>query len=466
MVPMRLPLVVCAFVALCSAVPATAAAASTTLPVSRWTCTVGGEYLCNPCPEHCENVDPAYPRRVAVGVPVAFDGSLSSDDRNPGGGVFPRGPSQGPIVAYAWTFGDGGSAVGAQPTHTFATPGNYPVTLTVTDEDGEADSKTLIVEAEPAPPVARIALPGGALVSGTSLRFDGTGSTDFDGTVAEYLWSFGDGASATGPTPSHVYAAVTSAQSYQVTLTVRDDDGRSSVAAKADIVVLPPGPIARWTCSVCTGSGGQAVAGRPVTFDAAASTDDGGTGTPNGTIASYGWTFGDGGSASGITTSHAFADPGTYSVTLRVADNHNLIGAETKTVTVIAAGGSPTPPKLEPPALSSLRLTPKSPKATKAAKATVRFNLASAAAVSARLDRLDSGRRSGRRCVRPNPSNRRARRCVRAVKIAGRRLTGRQGANKVTIGSLSGRRRLIPGRYRVTLKTTAGTRTIAFRVVK
>jgi hypothetical protein len=52
------------------------------------------------------------------------------------------------------------------------------------------------------------------------------------------------------------------------------------------------------------------------------------------------------------------------------------------------------------------------------------------------------------------------------VKLAGRRLAGRQGANKATIGSLSGRRRLSPGRYRVTLKTTAGTRTIAFRVVK
>jgi chitodextrinase len=306
-------------------------------------------------------------------------------------------------------------------------------------------------------------------VSGTSLRFDGTGSSDFDGTVTQYLWTFGDGGSATGPTPSHVYAAVTSAKSYQVALTVKDDDGLSSVAAKVNIVVLPPGPIARWTCSVCTSAGGQAVAGEPVTFDATTSTDDGGTGTPNGTITNYGWTFGDGASATGITTSHAFADPGTYSVTLRVTDNDNLVAAESAAITVVAAANPPAPPPLPQPlrpALSSVRLAPKGPKAKNAAKATVTFNLAIAGAVSARLDRIDSGRRSGKRCVKPTPANRRARKCDRVVKIAGRTLAGRTGSNKTTLGSLSRGHKLIPGRYRVTLKTTAGTKTITFRVAK
>ncbi len=55
-----------------------------------------------------------------------------------------------------------------------------------------------------------------------SLTFDGTGSTDSDGTVESFAWDFGDEESGTGATPSHTY---TVADIYTVTLTVTDDDG-------------------------------------------------------------------------------------------------------------------------------------------------------------------------------------------------------------------------------------------------
>ncbi|HWN82487.1 MAG TPA: PKD domain-containing protein, partial [Candidatus Udaeobacter sp.] len=53
-------------------------------------------------------------------VPVAFDGSGSSD-------------ANGDSLNYQWSFGDGASATGATPTHTYASPGSYPVILTVSD---------------------------------------------------------------------------------------------------------------------------------------------------------------------------------------------------------------------------------------------------------------------------------------------------------------------------------------------
>ncbi|WP_165969288.1 beta-propeller fold lactonase family protein [Actinomadura sp. KC06] len=61
-------------------------------------------------------------------------------------------------------------------------------------------------------------------VSDRTVRFDGTGSADPDGTIARYDWTFGDGAALQdgGPTPTHVYRRP---GTYQATLTVTDDEG-------------------------------------------------------------------------------------------------------------------------------------------------------------------------------------------------------------------------------------------------
>jgi hypothetical protein len=50
--------------------------------------------------------------------------------------------------------------------------------------------------------------------------FDGTASSDSDGSIASYAWTFGDGATASGSTASHSYA---SGGDYTVTLTVTDN---------------------------------------------------------------------------------------------------------------------------------------------------------------------------------------------------------------------------------------------------
>jgi PKD repeat protein len=56
---------------------------------------------------------------------------------------------------------------------------------------------------------------------------------------------------------------------------------------------------------------------RPVAFDARASREVGGA------IASYAWTFGDGGKARGRTVSHTYKHPGRYWVTLTVLDRNH-----------------------------------------------------------------------------------------------------------------------------------------------
>ena len=76
-----------------------------------------------------------------------FDGSASSDP-------------DGTIIAYSWDFGDGTSATGATPSKTYATAGNYNVSLTVTDNDNATDTETRSITVT-APPT------GGCFYTGT-----------------------------------------------------------------------------------------------------------------------------------------------------------------------------------------------------------------------------------------------------------------------------------------------------------
>jgi len=70
-------------------------------------------------------------------------------------------------------------------------------------------------------------------VQGTPVGFDGSGSSDVDGTVTSYTWDFGDGTSASGATPTHTYAKD---GTYAVRLTVTDDKGVPGATTQTLIV--------------------------------------------------------------------------------------------------------------------------------------------------------------------------------------------------------------------------------------
>ena len=55
--------------------------------------------------------------------------------------------SDGSIAARKWTFGDGHTSTATNPTHTYASAGNYTVKLTVTDNDGATNSTSQTVAA-------------------------------------------------------------------------------------------------------------------------------------------------------------------------------------------------------------------------------------------------------------------------------------------------------------------------------
>jgi endonuclease YncB( thermonuclease family) len=92
---------------------------------------------------------------------------------------------------------------------------------------------------ENAPPAADATASSGTVTPGRTVTFDGSGSTDDDGSIRAYEWAFGDGATATGATVEHAYDA---AGEYTATLAVTDDDGASDDAAVGVSVESADGP--------------------------------------------------------------------------------------------------------------------------------------------------------------------------------------------------------------------------------
>ena len=137
---------------------------------------------------------------------------------NAGGSSDPEGSA----LTYAWDFGDGTTATGVTPAHTFTDYGVYPVTLTVTDDQGNTHQDQLEIHVENRPPTARIVMSATEGNAPATVQFDATTSTDPEGGALTYHWDFGDGNTATGATTSHTY---TQTGNYTITLTVTDPQG-------------------------------------------------------------------------------------------------------------------------------------------------------------------------------------------------------------------------------------------------
>jgi PKD repeat protein len=129
--------------------------------------------------------------------------------------------SDGSIVSWSWTFGDGNTSSIPHPVHTYAAAGTYNVNLTVTDDDGAVGSMGLAVTVDTgaanSPPIAGFSWACNAL----SCAFNGALSTDDLGIVS-YAWNFGDGSGSIIAGPTHNYAFQ---GTYTITLTVTDAAG-------------------------------------------------------------------------------------------------------------------------------------------------------------------------------------------------------------------------------------------------
>lgn len=122
----------------------------------------------------------------------------------------------GTITAYLWNFGDGDTGTGATVQHTFATTDAievFTVTLTIKDNDGAEGEATQSIEVYldgDAPvgdgvPTARFAASKFIGVDPVTVTFDASESTAGSGSITAYNWDFGDGGTATGAKPTHMF---------------------------------------------------------------------------------------------------------------------------------------------------------------------------------------------------------------------------------------------------------------------
>jgi PKD repeat protein len=222
--------------------------------------------------------------------------------------------SDGSVTGWQWNFGDGSSASVRNPSHTYASGGDYTVTLTATDNLGSRGSVTKKVAADgPAnvPPTANFSS------SCTGLDCDFTdSSTDSDGSVTGWQWDFGDGSAANVRNPSHTYA---DDGTYTVVLTVTDNRGGEGSTSE-EVSPTNALPAADFTSS-CNG----------LTCGFTDRSTD-----ADGSVTAWSWSFGDGATSTSRNPSRTYAAAGTYNVTLRVTDNQTATHQRSASVTVTA----------------------------------------------------------------------------------------------------------------------------------
>ena len=240
---------------------------------------------------------------------------------------------------------DNSGAVGF--SFSFPTPatGAQIVTATATDAAGSTSEFSGEFGGNQ-PPSASIGFATLTVDLGVAVKFDGLGSTDPDDDPLQYSWSFGDGDTATGATPSHIFKTVGTSI---VTLTVSDGFGGTSQAtASVTVKDVAPAfaprslePPATFAAPMAGDGFGGAVAAVDGNVAIAAKFDSGGVGFDAGTVYLYDGVPTDDGISSTSTYGtllHVFGDPNPapgdeFGASIAAVGNDLLVGAPGSSIT-------------------------------------------------------------------------------------------------------------------------------------
>ena len=235
---------------------------------------------------------------------------LAADPDQQCGAAAPMLSLQGAPSSLTVTFTDQGGGSGLlHMSAGFSAAGTYQITLRARDAAGSADvSVQVTVQNVNRAPVASCGGPYSGLV-GTAVSMGSTGSSDPDGDALSYAWTFGDGWTGSGQTPSHTYAV---GGTYNVCLTVTDAGTPNLTDTKCTTATVQN--VNRAPVASCDGPYTGYV-GAPVSMSSTGSSD------ADGDLLTCAWTFGDGGTGTGPALSHAYAASDTFDVCLIVRDN-------------------------------------------------------------------------------------------------------------------------------------------------
>ena len=220
-----------------------------------------------------------------------------------------------PITSYFWSFGDGNNSYANNPSYTYAAPGVYLVTLTVTNNGGcdSSISKSVVVNSNPVAEFSHDTVCVGLATTFTDSSF---------GSPISWKWNFGDFSpvdSTSGSLATHTYAA---AGLYTATLNIKTGVNGCEAQSIKYITVFS-GVNANFAVStpICEGTSVQFV----------------NNSTSSGTlITNTSWGFGDG-NTSGINNPiHTYTSSGVYKVALSIISNQGCIDTDSSNVVVNA----------------------------------------------------------------------------------------------------------------------------------
>ncbi len=124
---------------------------------------------------------------------------------------------------WLWNFGDGTTSGFQNPYHAYTQPGTYSVLLTVTNAYGSDTYSVNVIISMLSPDI---------LISGTHEVMQLLTFSCSQTGITSYNWNFGDGYTATVPSPVHVYTAP---GTYTITLTV--SNGTCTTTVTEDIII-------------------------------------------------------------------------------------------------------------------------------------------------------------------------------------------------------------------------------------
>ena len=257
---------------------------------------------------------PAYshsPFEPEAGELIEFNASASHDP-------------DGEIDQVWWDFGDGEAAIGNIVQHVFQQPGEYTVTLTISDQSGAVTTlvETFIVyELQTTPVAAFTWVPvseGGsrlqrALRAGDRILLDAITSYDPDGEIVEYSWDYqSDGVFDRTTAEPRIVVDPLPSGTWPVTLRIVDQAGNSDAVMRVMAIEELKPPEARFEFSPATPAVGD-----PIRFlDTSIGWD--------GTIVSWEWDFGDGHTSREREAIHRYQTPGDHHIRLTVRDSEGL----------------------------------------------------------------------------------------------------------------------------------------------
>ena len=228
----------------------------------------------------------------------------------------------GSIAEWNWDSGDNRTFSGSTARFHYENDGNYTVTLTLTDDDGESTVAGITVTVLNRAPIPGFSVEPGTRSGNRSSFYTFTSeATDRDGVVKEIEWDMGDGTVIRDEiTFVHRYREL---GRFNVTLRATDDDGETTVSEPYSISIENTAPAVDITVNATVKRTFEAFRFRAMGLD------------PDGFELSYRWDLGDGSNDTGEVVEHHYTDDGTYTVICRISDEDGADNVSSVTVSVL-----------------------------------------------------------------------------------------------------------------------------------